>query len=73
MKLTPPRLVVAVAAPEMNSNAKRSMQATVQYSMRGSIIKGRLYTIGQTGSLAIRAGGGWEKTSYLKPLRIRKA
>ena len=47
MKLTPPRLVVAVAAPEMNSNAKRSMQATVQYKMRGSIIIGRLYTIEQ--------------------------
>ena len=47
MKLSPPRLVVAVAAPEMNSNAKRSMQATVQYKMRGSIIIGRLYTIEQ--------------------------
>ena len=57
MKLTPPRLVVAVAAPEMNSNAKRSMQATVQWirrpgygvicdeSMRGSIIIGRSYTV----------------------------
>lgn len=45
MKLSPPRLVVAVAAPEMNSNAKRSMQATVQYKMRGSIIIGRAYTI----------------------------
>ena len=45
MKLTPPRLVVAVAAPEMKSNAKRSMQATVQYKMRGSIIIGRSYTV----------------------------
>jgi len=61
MKLTPPRLVVAVAAPEMNSNAKRSMQATVQWirrpgygvicdeSMRGSIIIGRLYTVKRRG------------------------
>lgn len=45
MKLSSPRVVYTTASTAQHDNAKRTMVATVQYKMRGSIIIGRLYTI----------------------------
>lgn len=45
MKLTPVKVVSTTTSPSQHSNAKRTMVASVQYKMRGSIIIGRLYTI----------------------------
>lgn len=45
MKLTPAVVVSTTTSPSDHSNAKRTSACTVRYKMRGSIIKGRLYTI----------------------------
>lgn len=65
MKLSPPRVVHTTASAAQHDNAKRTMVASVQYKMRGSIIIGRHYVLDVAAWMAHCLNVAGEKQSHV--------